>query len=153
MADTRPTDTATPAFQLRLHDRRSIAAPAHDCVIALKALGEESRVRIVGLLVGKALDVGEIAERLGISQYNVSKHLRILREAGLVEVEKVGRQHRYALPNAMRGRGSDANVLNLGCCSFQFRDDAGNGSPRGSTTPKEPRHRSARRSGTTKPRR
>jgi len=54
-----------------------------DCVVALRALGEDTRVRIVGLLLQSPLDVNEIAARLGVSQYNVSKHLRILREAGL----------------------------------------------------------------------
>ena len=76
----------------------------HDCVVALRALGEDTRVRIVGLLIDEALDVGEISKRLGVSQYNVSKHLRILREAGLLEVEKNGRTRLYALPETIRGR-------------------------------------------------
>jgi hypothetical protein len=57
---------------------------APDCVPALKAIGEETRVRIVELLLERPLGVDEIAETLGVSQYNVSKHLRILREAGLL---------------------------------------------------------------------
>ncbi len=91
----------------------------NDCVVALRALGEDTRVRIVGLLVDEALDVGEISKRLGVSQYNVSKHLRILREAGLLEVEKNGRTRLYALPDTIR-RGAEDGVLDLGCCSFQF---------------------------------
>jgi DNA-binding transcriptional ArsR family regulator len=121
MADARRTDTTSRAYLLLQPDapRR---AEAHDCVVALKALGEETRVRIVGLLVDESMDVGEIAKRLGVSQYNVSKHLRILREAGLVEVQKLGRQHLYALPSAMRRRAARTSVLDLGCCSFQFPD-------------------------------
>jgi DNA-binding transcriptional ArsR family regulator len=94
---------------------------APDCVPALKAIGEETRVRIVELLLEKALGVDEIAEKLEVSQYNVSKHLRILREAGLLIVEKHGRRRLYALPDDIR-RQSDArgHVLDLGCCSFQF---------------------------------
>src|SRR6185295_14712739 len=74
-----------------------------------------------------ALDVGEIARRLGVSQYNVSKHLRILREAGLLEVEKSGRTRSYALPETIRGRAVQGGVLDLGCCSFQFADAANAG--------------------------
>ena len=94
----------------------------NDCVVALRALGEDTRVRIVGLLIDEALDVGEISRRLGVSQYNVSKHLRILREAGLLEVEKSGRTRLYALPETIRGRAGEGGVLDLGCCSFQFQD-------------------------------
>ena len=64
--------------------------------------------------------MGEIARRVGVSQYNVSKHLRILREAGLLQVEKRGRRHLYALPEAIRRQAADGSVLDLGCCSFQF---------------------------------
>jgi DNA-binding transcriptional ArsR family regulator len=124
MADARRTDAPAQPYHLRLHDSAPSPEPAHDCVVALKALGEETRVRIVGLLVDAPLDVNEIARRLDVSQYNVSKHLRILREAGLVEVEKAGRQHRYALPRAMRPRAAQNSVLDLGCCSFQFRNAA-----------------------------
>lgn len=91
-----------------------------DCVVALRALGEDTRVRIVGLLLQSPLEVGEIAQRLGVSQYNVSKHLRILREAGLLDLEKDGRVHRYALPDAIRKQAEAGSVLDLGCCSFQF---------------------------------
>lgn len=94
-----------------------------DCVTALRALGEETRVRIVSLLMDQPRDVGAIADALGVSSYNVSKHLRVLREAGLLEVEKEGRQRRYALPEAIKREAAAGRVLDLGCCSFQFADD------------------------------
>ena len=89
-----------------------------DCVGALKALGEDNRVRIIGLLMDATLGVCEIARRLGSTYYNVSKHLRILREAGLLDVEKHGRERLYVVPEKIRRRR--ARVLDLGCCSFQF---------------------------------
>ena len=52
-----------------------------ECIAALKALGELSRLRIVRLLLKERLGVNAIAQRLAISQYNSSKHLRILKEA------------------------------------------------------------------------
>ena len=100
---------------------------SHDCVTALRALGEETRVRIVSLLMERAMDVGAISDRLGVSPYNVSKHLRVLREAGLLEVEKDGRQRLYALPDAIRREAEAGRILDLGCCSFQF-DETANGS-------------------------
>jgi DNA-binding transcriptional ArsR family regulator len=98
----------------------------HDCVVALRALGEATRLRIVGLLIDEAMEVNEIARRLGVSPYNASKHLRILREAGLLDVEKAGRRHLYGMSHAVR-RSARSSVLDLGCCSFQF-DDARSGS-------------------------
>ncbi|MEO5823458.1 MAG: metalloregulator ArsR/SmtB family transcription factor [Vicinamibacteraceae bacterium] len=90
---------------------------------ALRALGEETRVRIVGLLMDQPMDVSAIAAALGVSSYNVSKHLRVLREAGLLEVEKEGRLRRYALPEAIKREAAAGRVLDLGCCSFQFADE------------------------------
>lgn len=92
-----------------------------DCVDALKALGEETRIRMVRVLLKGQCSVGEIAESLGMTQYNVSKHLRILREAGLVEMEPLGQQRRYAIASDFRRQlDENKNVLDLGCCSFNF---------------------------------
>ena len=80
-------------------------------------------MRIVALLMDQPMDVGAISEALGVSPYNVSKHLRVLREAGLLEVEKEGRLRRYALPEAIKREAAAGRVLDLGCCSFQFAED------------------------------
>ena len=111
---------------------------AHDCVVALRALGEETRARIGGMLLDAPLDVGEISKRVGVSQYNVSKHLRILREAGLLDVEKQGRRRLYALPETIRRRATDGGVLDLGCCSFQF-DSVTSRAPAASSRPRRRR--------------
>jgi DNA-binding transcriptional ArsR family regulator len=56
-----------------------------------RVLGDATRLRILrALLLGRALNVGEIVERLHMSQANVSKHLRTLYEAGLVAREARG---------------------------------------------------------------
>lgn len=92
-----------------------------DCITALKALGEENRLRIVRLLLDAKRGVHEIAEATGSTDYNTSKHLKILREAGLVEVEKAGQQRLYALASDFRQHlDANANVLDLGCCTFNF---------------------------------
>jgi DNA-binding transcriptional ArsR family regulator len=91
-------------------------------ITALKALADRSRLRIVRTLLDHALTVNDISERLGISQYNVSKHLRILREAGLVEATKMANRREYAIPSQHRGDASEAAVLDLGLCVFHFSE-------------------------------
>jgi DNA-binding transcriptional ArsR family regulator len=92
-----------------------------DCIVALKALGELNRLRIMRLLLQKQLGVNQISERLQMSQYNASKHLRILKEAGLVEMEKEGQQRLYAVvPRLKKQLAANKNVLELGCCTFRF---------------------------------
>jgi len=92
-----------------------------DCIAALKALGEETRLRILRLLFKDPLSVNAISQRLKVSQYNVSKHLRIMREAGLLEVEKQGKLRLYGVPLDLKRRvAANNNVLNLGCWTFRF---------------------------------
>jgi len=143
MTGARKPDSPLLLYRLPPRDRVPQAIQDHDCVVALKALGEDTRVRIIGALMGKPLEVGEISKQLGVSPYNVSKHLRILREAGLLEVRKDGRKHLYALRAAVRGRAAAGAVLDLGCCSFQFQ-----GAPEQDTSPSTPPRRPRRRSGT-----
>lgn len=61
------------------------------------ALGEPSRLRIVELLRGGPRSVGDIAELLGIRQPQVSKHLRVLGDSGIVAAEAVARHRIYHL--------------------------------------------------------
>ena len=61
------------------------------------ALGEPNRFRIVELLRTGARSVNEIGERLQLNQPQVSKHLRVLKEAGLVDVEALAQQRLYEL--------------------------------------------------------
>jgi len=61
------------------------------------ALGEPSRLRIVELLRDGPLSVGEIVDRLGIRQPQVSKHLRVLDESGIVSVAPRARHRIYGL--------------------------------------------------------
>jgi DNA-binding transcriptional ArsR family regulator len=69
----------------------------------LSALAEPNRLQIVELLRRKPLAVGEIVERLGLRQPQVSKHLRVLSDAGLVEVRPVAQQRIYRLrPQALK---------------------------------------------------
>src|SRR5256885_11630619 len=61
------------------------------------ALAEPNRLQIVELLRHRPLPVGRIAERLRMRQPQVSKHLRVLSDAGLVQVRPLAQQRIYAL--------------------------------------------------------
>ena len=92
-----------------------------DCIPALKALGEETRLRIMRLLFDDQLNVTQISERLHVSIYNISKHLRIMTEAGLLETEKSGKQRLYRVADGLKHQmGRDLPVLDLGCCTFRL---------------------------------
>jgi DNA-binding transcriptional ArsR family regulator len=62
-----------------------------------EALAEPMRRRILDLLRQRPHLVGELVEELGISQPGVSKHLRLLREAGLVRVRQDAQRRWYEL--------------------------------------------------------
>jgi DNA-binding transcriptional ArsR family regulator len=64
---------------------------------AYAALAEPHRRQILDLLRDGERLVGDLVTRLGLSQPGVSKHLKVLREAGLVEVRPEGRQRWYGL--------------------------------------------------------
>ncbi len=61
------------------------------------AIAEPQRREILTLLRGGARPVTEVARELGIAQPGASKHLRVLREVGLVRDRKMGKQRLYGL--------------------------------------------------------
>src|SRR2546430_4628377 len=63
----------------------------------LKALGEPNRFQIVELLRDGPRPVGEMVHRLHLRQPQVSKHLRVLSDAGLVDVRVDAQRRIYAL--------------------------------------------------------
>ncbi|MEX2458720.1 MAG: metalloregulator ArsR/SmtB family transcription factor [Actinomycetota bacterium] len=64
---------------------------------AFNAVAEPRRRQILDVLAGGELPVNGLVTRLGLAQPQVSKHLRVLREVGLVEVREEGRQRMYRL--------------------------------------------------------
>ena len=64
---------------------------------AYAALAEPSRRQILELLRAGERSVNDLVALLTLSQPGVSKHLKVLRDAGLVEVRPEGRQRWYAL--------------------------------------------------------
>ncbi|MCI0687474.1 MAG: metalloregulator ArsR/SmtB family transcription factor [Sporichthyaceae bacterium] len=68
--------------------------------VVLAALADETRLRIVELLAEADLPSGGLADRFPISRPAISRHLRVLREAGLVRVEARAQQRIYSLDPA-----------------------------------------------------
>lgn len=62
-----------------------------------EVLAEPTRRRILDLLRGRPRLVGELTEELGLTQPGTSKHLRVLREAGLVRVRPEAQRRVYEL--------------------------------------------------------
>jgi DNA-binding transcriptional ArsR family regulator len=96
-----------------------------DCVDMLKALADGHRWRMVQTLLRETLSVSELGERLDMPQYNVSKHLAILREAGIVVTERDGKTVLCSVAPAFRAqlKRNDCR-LDLGCCAFDFNKAA-----------------------------
>lgn len=82
----------------------------------LKALAEPRRWRIIQLLSREELCVCHLAEHLGIAQPLVSHHLKVLRDAGLVESEKYRQWTYYRLrPVALAQLGSRVDAITTRC--------------------------------------
>src|SRR5256712_10255519 len=64
---------------------------------AFNAVAEPQRRRILVLLKGRERPVNELARALRMTQPRTSKHLRVLREVGLVRVREAGQQRLYGL--------------------------------------------------------
>jgi DNA-binding transcriptional ArsR family regulator len=64
---------------------------------AFNAVAEPQRRHILTVLKGRERSVNELAGALHLSQPRISKHLRVLREVGLVSVREAGRQRLYKL--------------------------------------------------------
>jgi len=64
---------------------------------AFNAVAEPRRRQILDVLAGGERPVNDLVEQLGLSQPLVSKHLRVLRQVGLVDVRDEGRRRIYRL--------------------------------------------------------
>jgi DNA-binding transcriptional ArsR family regulator len=62
-----------------------------------EVLAEPTRRRILDLLLEQPRAVGELVDAVGLSQPGTSKHLRVLRDAGLVDVRKDAQRRVYEL--------------------------------------------------------
>ncbi len=90
---------------------------------ALKALADESRLLIIHELLKQEASVSELSNSLGIQIYNISRHLKILENSGLVKKKRDGHNVIYSISEGIANRFSEKDqVLDLGCCKFTFKE-------------------------------
>ena len=90
------------------------------CAELLKALGDETRLLVVKYLLEEALHAGELQAKIGVEQSLLSHHLRLLREAGIVESERDGKAVLYRLASSVE-ECRNGRTLDLGCCQLSFQ--------------------------------
>ncbi len=92
---------------------------------ALRAAGEPTRLRLLALLSQSELTVSEITHIMGQSQPRISRHLKLLADAGLVERYREGNWafYRMARPSVFNRGPSDMPALASALVSFLPQDD------------------------------
>jgi DNA-binding transcriptional ArsR family regulator len=96
---------------------------ADECSRRLKALADPERLRIVQCLQQGEMSVGDVALALEVELANISHHLGVLRNAGLVQDRREGKYIYYSLhPDVFRAGGKSKRpaVLDLGCCKLEL---------------------------------
>jgi DNA-binding transcriptional ArsR family regulator len=84
---------------------------ARRIALRLAALAEPTRLRVLDRLAQGPLHVGALAELLGVPMVNLSHHLGVMRQAGIVEDEKDGRRVIYRLHPDVFGPGDGPDVV------------------------------------------
>jgi len=85
--------------------RPNDAACCERMALIFRALGNATRLGILARIVDEEMCVGELQDQLGCSQPNISQHLSVLRDRGVVTPHRDGNRVCYAL--------SDARIANL----------------------------------------
>ena len=98
-------------------------------VKVFKALADPTRVAIVNQLAHEVLCVGALAQRLGLTQSAISQHLRVLREAGLVEGNKRSRWVHYSLSQQSLRETTVQIIMWLGQLASEPAEPCASGSP------------------------
>ncbi len=97
-------------------------------VAIMKSLSDESRFKIINLLLSQDLCVGGLAKRLDISKAAVSQHLQILRKIGMVTGEKRGYFTHYIVNRDLLKKVGEKTIEladQTPCCNLCHRDDTG----------------------------
>lgn len=95
------------------------------CADIMGTLADETRLKVVELLLARARNVRDLNGELNMDATLLSHHLRVLREAGLVEAKRSGRFLVYSVSPRVKSARRGAE-LDFGCCTLRF--SAGTGS-------------------------
>lgn len=97
------------------------ASDTEKCAKILKSLADESRLKIIRLLLEGERNVSEVVLHLGMAQPQVSHHLSILRSSGLVDTRREGKKiFNFIDPEVKYILKKKEIGLDLGCCSIKF---------------------------------
>jgi len=88
-----------------------------------RAVGDQTRLTIIGHLLGKEHNVGELAERLNLKEPTVSHHLSKLRAAGILTLRHDGNQRFYSL-NRETVRDMGKHMLDLSAFKFEVEQES-----------------------------
>lgn len=92
----------------------------NNCARILKSLSEDTRLRIVKCLFRGEHSVSEIAKITGTEYSQVSHHLGVLRNSGIVIDKRDGKNVLYRIEPHLYNDHDKKNTLNFGCCSVGF---------------------------------
>jgi DNA-binding transcriptional ArsR family regulator len=84
---------------------------------SFKAFGDPSRLKILRLLAKAEMTVGDVADKVSLAQPTVSRHLSLLREAGIVTSRRNGQQVFYSL-----NKKSIEECCSGFCCCLRIDD-------------------------------
>lgn len=99
---------------------RTRQGDAARCAARLKVLADPTRLAVLQRLLEGPRHVGELNETVRIEQSLLSHHLRVLRDAGLVEAIRDGKAVLYQIAPDVRDAGTSNKALDLGCCELAF---------------------------------
>lgn len=97
-----------------------------ECARILKAVADPDRLKLIQCLQSCARNVSQLAAELNETLANVSHHLGVLRNAGLVLDEKHGKFVVYSLNPEMfapAAKGRALDVIDLGCCRLELGEE------------------------------
>jgi ArsR family transcriptional regulator len=96
------------------------------CAQMLRLIGDPDRLLIIQSLRGGPRNVSEITASTKLKLANVSHHLKVLREGGLVESKREGRFVRYSLAPEAYVKSDQGTVdhLDIGCCRLEIPKQA-----------------------------
>jgi DNA-binding transcriptional ArsR family regulator len=113
----------------RSNEKRQMSWEALQLVAArFRALGEPIRLRILQILEHGETSVTEMAAKIESTQPNISKHLKVLQDAGLIKRRQVGTSARYSIADEMV-----FELCEMVCSRLRDRLEAQAGALRGPT--------------------
>ena len=92
-----------------------------NCAERLRVLADATRLAVMQQLLDGPRHVGELNGQLGIEMSLLSHHLKVLRQAGLVESERDGKAVFYRLAPGVE-TSSCGKTMHLGCCKLAFEE-------------------------------